>query len=825
MRSLIIFVLIMIIVRGFGQQHLPAPSNLIYAQLQKLNTLGNAMYLAAHPDDENTRMISYLTNQMHFNTTYLSLTRGDGGQNLIGTELGAYLGVLRTHELLQARAIDGGRQWFTRANDFGFSKHPDETMRFWNETEILKDMVGAIRRFRPDIIINRFSTKNIGETHGHHSASALLGDKAILLAADPNFKLDNFPYGPWQVTNMYCNTSSFFYKTKEEFDNADKTNLYTIDCGVYFPVLGYSNGEIAAKSRSMHRCQGFGSAFNRGSVVEYLELLNGTPPSSKLAPFDDLNTTWSRADGGKEIGALVDGIISKFDFGHPELSIPELIGVAKKIKTLKDDFWRTTKLKEIDQIILNCSGFYAEAVSAQQVVCPGDSLKVDVEVIKRSGEKVELLNLVLNNYPLKLKQTLLEPNVGIKESFKILIPLLTAYSSPYWLKGKFAPMMYDVQDRMLIGQPENDPILQANLELKIEDYTINFPMQIQYKTVNPAFGQKYDAIQVVPDVSIDLKRSSVVAKAGQKTVIECIVHSSKGAFEGEVKLDLPSGWKSVPSSIPVTFSFKGEVKEVSFTIEGNTFEGVDSIGAYVSDGGRRFDKGFYEIKYEHVPYRIINISNKVPFSVIKAVASTGRIGYIAGAGDLVFESLRDAGHNINLLNVQDFNLVNFKKYTSIILGIRAFNVLDQSAQLNRLLNQYVEEGGHVVVQYNTSNNLKIKQFGPFPLTLGRTRVTDENAVVTILDPGNPIFNHPNKITQEDFKYWVQERGVYFADKFDERYKPLLAMNDAGEQVSNGALIMANHGKGTYVYTGLVFYRELPSGIPGAYRLMENILAL
>lgn len=492
---------------------------------------------------------------------------------------------------------------------------------------------------------------------------------------------------------------------------------------------------------------------------------------------------------------------------------------------IQDDFWRETKSKEIDAIILNCAGFYAEAVSGQQIVCPGDSLKVDVEVINRSGEKIELVNLTLNSQKVREKETALEPNVGLKESYKIFLSLNTPYSSPYWLKGKFAPMMYDVPDRMLVGQPENDPILTANLELRIRDHIMSFPMDILYKKVNPAFGQKYDAIQVVPDVGIDLKRSSVVAKAGQKTLIECKVQSSKGAFKGDIMLDLPPGWRSEPVSVPVSFSFKGEVAEVSFMIEGPSFEGVDSIGAHAVSGGRKFDKGFYEIKYEHVPYRIINISNKVPISVIEETEISGRIGYIAGAGDLVYESLKDGGHNIHLINASDFNLNQFRQFKTIVLGIRAFNVLDQSAQLNSLLNQYVEEGGNVVVQYNTSNNLKIKQFGPYPLTLGRTRVTDENAEVTILDPENPVFNHPNKITSDDFKYWVQERGVYFADKYDERYTPLLSMNDPGENPAKGSLIMAKHGKGTYIYTGLVFYRELPSGIPGAYRLMENILAL
>ena len=825
MKSCLILILLGLNTLVYSQQIGPIPSNVIYVQLQKLNVLGNAMYLAAHPDDENTRLISYLTNQKHFNTTYLSLTRGDGGQNLIGTELGALLGVLRTHELLQARSVDGGKQWFTRANDFGFSKHPDETMSFWKEAEILKDMVGAIRRFRPDVIINRFSTKNIGETHGHHSASAILADKAILLAADPNYKIENFPFGPWQESNMYCNTSSFFYKTKEEFDKADKTNLYKLDCGVYFPLLGYSNGELAARSRSMHRCQGFGSAYSRGSVIEYLELLNGTAASDKNNPFSELNTNWDRVEGGSEVQVAYDQILKTFDFNMPQNSIQALISLYDKVGSLKDNYWKKIKQDEINQIILNCAGFYTEVVTDQQTVCPGDSIKVDVEYINRSAEAVSINSLTLIGNQLKLKESTLAYNNDIKETFKIGLPQNLPFTSPYWLKGKFSPMMYDVKDRMIIGQPENDPVMIGMMEVQISGHKISYPIELFYKSVNPAFGQKYDKIQVVPELTVNLKRNSVVAKSDHLTKIECIVRSSKGFKVGEVILDLPKGWKSIPASIPVSFKFKGEKKDVSFMIEGSHFDGIDSIGAHVISDGQTFNRGFEEIKYDHLPYRVINMPNKVAMSVVKSVKSSGKIGYISGAGDLVFESLRDAGHDIELIDPTDFDLLNFKKYKSIILGIRAFNVLDQSEQLNNTLNLYTEQGGHVIVQYNTSNNLKIKQFGPYPLTLGRTRVTDEHAVMTILQPDHNIFNKPNKITQDDFKYWVQERGVYFADKYDEHYIPMLSMNDKNENPSSGSLIIANYGKGTYIYTGLVFYRELPAGIPGAYRLIENMLSL
>jgi len=808
----------------FGQQFQPVSSDQIYIKLEKLGVLGNAMYLAAHPDDENTRMISYLTNEKHFKTTYLSLTRGDGGQNLIGTELGAPLGVLRTHELLKARSVDGGQQWFTRANDFGFSKHPDETMRFWNEAEVLKDMVHAIRKFRPDIIINRFSTKNIGETHGHHSASAILADKAVVLAADPGYAIEGSLYSPWSVTNMYCNTSSFFYKTKEEFEKADKSGLYKVDCGTYFPLIGMSNGEIAAKSRSMHRCQGFGSAYSRGSSVEYLELLTGQAPADKWAPFAGINTSWTRVSGGAEIKAKLDDILSSFDFRQPARSLPALIETAQLIKKLKDSFWQQQKLEEINSIILDCAAFYMEAVTDQVVVCPGDSLRVDMEYITRNAVDVSLRSLSLMGVDYRSGFQELTGNMDQKESFMIRVPDATPLTTPYWLKGKFAPMMYDVRDREMIGMPDNNNALNGKATLSILGYEMTVPVQILYKNVNPAFGQKYDQVQVVPPVTVNLNGNTVVAKDKGTTDIHCTVKASKAGVAGTLYPELPKGWRSVPEFYQVDLKLKDEVKDFHFAIQGPAFAGIDSIGAYVISGGKKYSRGYEEIRYEHVPFRVLNIPNKVPMSVIRPVVNRDAIGYIAGAGDLVYESLKDVGYNISLIDPSQFSADNFKKYRSILVGIRAFNVLDNAAILDRALNEYTEQGGHVIVQYNTSNNLKIRQFGPYPLTLGRTRVTDELATVTFLEPQHPLLNKPNKITQADFDHWVQERGVYFGDKYDNNYQALLGMHDKNEPEAKGSLLYARYGKGTYIYTGLVFYRELPAGVPGAYRLMENLLS-
>ncbi len=806
-----------------AQQFQPTSADQIFFKMEKLNVLGNAMYLAAHPDDENTRLITYFTHEKHFNTTYLSLTRGDGGQNLIGTELGASLGVLRTEELLRARSIDGGNQWFTRANDFGFSKHPDETLHFWNEAEILKDMVNAIRKFRPDVIVNRFTTRNPGETHGHHSASAILADKAIVMAADPNYKIPGSTYPAWQVTNMYFNTSYFFYKSQEEFEKADKSGLYKVDCGLYYPLVGMSNGEIAAQSRSSHRCQGFGSAYSRGSSTEYLELIAGKAPVDYNNPFAEINSTWSRVKGGKAIAEKVNSILKAFDYKHPDRSIPALIEAAKMIEKVEDPFWKKIKSDEINSIILDCAGFYFEAVAGNKTVCQGDSLKINAEYISRSSVPVSVTKLTLLNNVVKSSNLNLADNNDVKENYSVKVPDNIPLTTPYWLQGKSAPMMYDVRDRDIIGRPENAYPLDGQLSVDVAGYGIAIAVRILYKNVDPAYGQRYGEIQVVPPVSVNIDRNCILAHPSGKTALQCTVKGFEPDINARLYPDLPKGWTSEPQYFDINMKLSGESREYEFMISGPSFAGIDSVGAHVEWNGKNYNRSFQEIKYEHVPYRIINIANKVPVSIVAPPQSKELIGYIDGAGDLVFESLKAAGYNIERISPDQWNSQQLARYRTILIGIRAFNILDNAAVLNQALNEYAANGGRVVVQYVTSGAAKVKQFGPYPFIVSRTRVTDETADVHFLLPEHILVNKPNKITAEDFRYWVQERGLYFGDKYDDHYQALFGMHDKDEAEAKGSLLYTPYGKGSYIYTGLVFYRELPAGIPGAYRLMENLL--
>ena len=346
----------------------------IYHEIQKLNFLGSVLYLAAHPDDENTRLITYLANHGKANTAYLSLTRGDGGQNLISPEIRELLGLIRTQELLGARQIDGGKQFFSRANDFGFSKNPDETFRIWEKEKVMEDLIAVIRYWQPDIIINRFDHRSPGKTHGHHTASAMLGVEAFDMAADPKVfpnQLSRLPL--WQPKRLFFNTSWWFYGSQKAFDEADKSKLLQFEVGVYYPLLGKSNNEIAAESRSMHKSQGFGSLGVRGSETEYLELLKGDLPENNNL-FAGINTTWSRVKGAEKVGALLKKVESNFSMQSPYTVLPDLLLALKELEKLQDSYWKREKLKDIKLIIKQSLGLFQEAVAMESAATPGENI-------------------------------------------------------------------------------------------------------------------------------------------------------------------------------------------------------------------------------------------------------------------------------------------------------------------------------------------------------------------------------------------------------------------------------------------------------------------
>ena len=800
----------------------------IYEAIQKLNFLGSALYIAAHPDDENTQLISYLSNKVKARTAYLSLTRGDGGQNLIGPEIREMLGVIRTQELLTARKIDGGQQFFTRANDFGYSKHPKETLAIWNKDSVLSDVVWAIRKFRPDIIINRFDHRTPGATHGHHTASAMLSLEAFNMVGDATKFSSQLQFvQPWQPKRVFFNTSWWFYGSKEKFQKADKANLLQVDTGEYFPLRGISNSEIAALSRSQHKSQGFGAIGTRGSSIEYVELIKGKLPKSTSDLFEGIDTSWNRVLGGRDIKKQIEEILQSFDFTKPAAAIPDLILVYKNILKLDDSYWKAIKIEEIKHIIAAASGLFLETAAIESYQTPADKVTLELEAINRSEIPVTIKSISIPeiNYQEDVDKLLTNNQKFVSEVSGILNRNLP-YTTPYWLRVPGSLGMYQVTDQQLIGIPETPNNLNTTFSLDFGGTIIPFKKQIVYKTKDPVKGEVYQPLEIVPEVSVKIKENVLIFPDKTAKKVPVIVRSNKANISGTVVLKIAEDWKVNPPSLPITLKKKGEIQTVYFTLTPPDHQSVVAICPEFKKNETIFTQAMHTINYEHIPNQTVLLPAVAKGVKLDIKIKGKEIGYIKGAGDIVPESLQQIGYNVTLLNLDQLQLGTLKRYDAIVTGIRAYNIHEALAYKQEILLQYVKEGGNLIIQYNTNRRLKIKEnLGPYPLQLSRDRVTDERAKVTLLEPEHPIMNTPNKITTKDFDGWIQERGLYFPDEWSKEYTPLLSMADADEDAKQGALLVAPYGKGNYIYTGLSFFREFPAGVPGAYRLFANLISL
>ncbi|WP_410005479.1 PIG-L family deacetylase [Aequorivita nionensis] len=798
----------------------------IYHDLQKLNFVGSALFIAAHPDDENTRLISYLVNDVHANTAYLSITRGDGGQNLIGPELRELLGVIRTQELVAARKTDGGQQFFTRANDFGYSKNPDETFEFWTKDDVLSDVVMTIRKFKPDIIVNRFDHRSPGSTHGHHTASAMLSVEAFDMVDNASkYPESASEYGVWKPQRLFFNTSWWFYGSQEKFEKADKTKLVSVETGNYFPALGLSNGEIASLSRSMHKSQGFGSTGSRGTETEYLELLKGSKPTDNNL-FDGINTNWSRFEGGNEIGAILNPLEGNFNFKNPSEMLPQLLKAYPLVSSLKDAHWRNIKLEQLKQLILDCGGIFIEAASEANSVNPGENFKVSIEAINRGKNNV-VLQSVKNSEGKTLWDTPEILPFNDKRNIEITVNSAKQnppYSSPYWLNEKGTVGMY-VAPKELIGLPETPVLEKVVFELQFGNTIIPFTKNIVYKFNDPVKGEVYRPLEVLPEVTASIPEKVLIFASDETEIVSVIVQAGKDSISGNVSLQHPEGWKVTPEQQTFQLERKGETKTFNYAVTPPNGQSEGYLKSVVNAEGKSFDKELVTIDYEHIPYQSVLLPSEAKIAKIAIQKKGQNIGYINGAGDAIPESLKQIGYSVTTIDPSNISAENLQRFDAIVVGIRAYNTVPELAFAQTALNKYVENGGTMIVQYNTNRGLVTENFAPYKLKLSRDRVTDEFSEVKILAPENPLLNSPNKITQQDFEGWVQERGLYFPDEWAKEFTPILGMHDKGEAQTKGSLLVAKYGKGYYIYTGLSFFRELPAGVPGAYRLFANMLSI
>ena len=801
----------------------------MYEKIQKLNFLGSALYIAAHPDDENTRLISYLANHEKARTGYLSLTRGDGGQNLIGSEIRELLGLIRTQELLAARRIDGGEQLFTRANDFGYSKHPKETLEFWEKDKVLSDVVWAIRTFKPDVIINRFNHRTPGTTHGHHTTSAMLSVAAFDLANDATKYTSQLKDTEiWQPKRLFFNTYSWFYNNQKDFEKATKGKLTSFDVGVYYPLKGFSNNEIAALASSEHLSQGFGQLTTRGTQLEYVEFLKGDKPKDVSDIFSGINTTWNRVEGGGEIGAILYNIEKNFDFLNPSKHLPALLKAYDKIQLLEDLHWRKIKLKQIKEIIEAAAGLYLEVSATSSSTTPNGEVTLKIEVLNRSDVTTffDSYRITENGVSIvKSPEKQLESNVRVNITDKIKLTN-KPYSDPYWLQNKGTLGMYAVDNQTQIGKPESDRPLQVEFNLNIWEHDITFIKDVVYRYSRSDVGEIYEPFEVLPEVTTKLANKVIIFSDGKPQKVQVVVRAGKKNIKGNVRLDIPNNWNVSPKQIPFSIAQKGDNLTVDFMVTPPVNQSEGTLKSIATIDGKNFNKELIEINYNHIPKQSVLLNSETKIVRLNIQKNGNYIGYIKGAGDVVPENLRQIGYNVIIINPNEINEENLLKFDAVVVGIRAYNTVDVLKFKQKFLLDYVEKGGNMIVQYNTSGRRGGIDVGaPYKLNISRGRVTDETAEVRMLAKNHSLLNFPNKIEASDFDGWVQERGLYFPNSWGKEFTPVLSMNDKDEPARNGSLLVAKFGKGHYIYTGLSFFRELPAGVSGAYKLFANMLSI
>ena len=791
----------------------------IKSALKKLNVLGSVLYIAAHPDDENTALLSFFSSGESIHTGYLSLTRGDGGQNLIGSEQGELLGLIRTQELLDARKIDGAEQFFSRAYDFGFSKSPDETFAFWDKEKILSDVVWVIRKFRPDIILTRFPITGEGG-HGHHTASAILAEEAFNLSGDPNKFPEQLKYlKPWQPKRLLWNAWLPIIEKRKE----DTSNLPKLDVGEFNPFLGKSYTEIAAESRSMHKSQGFGTGGTRGESIQYFEPREGAPVKKDL--FEDIDLSWKRVKGSDKLAVLLRKADQTYNPDKPEEVLPLLIDAYKEMDKIEDDYWVPIKRLELKEVIGSLLGLWTEAISNVFSTVPGQDINFTASIVNRINFPFTLKSI---NCSFCKSDSDINAELGkgkiFQKSFTVTVPKDASLSQPYWLSNEHSNGTFTVNNQELIGKPENDPSVIVKFVLDINGSEISFTTPLLYRWIDPIRGEKYRPLEILPAISINFEdKVYLFPDNNSKKIVVHIINNST-SLSGKLRLSHPDGWKVTPEEVSFTFEKKDEEKLLEFSITPPAENSEVKINAEALIANSEYDLGITRINYDHIP-----IQTYLPKAEIKAVRfftlkTVSNIGYIMGSGDNIPDYLSQLGYNITLLSDNDLVTKDLSGFDAIIAGVRVYNTKKLMAHVQNKLLNYISNGGNLLVQYTVNRDIVIPNIGPYPINISTDRVTDEEAKVSVVDSTSSLLRYPNRIIQKDFNEWIQERGLYFADKWDANFHSVISCGDKGEKPLEGGLLIAKYGKGNFIYTGYAFFREVPAGVPGAIRLFINLFS-
>jgi len=790
----------------------PMDAGEIAHALHRLQTAGSALYVAAHPDDENTALLAWLTHVKGVRTAYLSMTRGDGGQNLLGQELGPALGVIRTQELLAARRMDGAEQRFTRAVDFGFSKNADETLAFWGHDSVLADVVWAIRSFRPDIILTRFPPDSTAG-HGHHTASAILAGEAFAAAADPKrFPEQLDAVKPWQAKRLMWNAFTGARAT------VDSTWL-VVDVGAYDPLLGRSMSELAGLSRSNHKSQGFGAPERRGSLLNYLAPRAGAP--ARRDPFEGIDLTWKRYPGGEAVGALLAQAEREFDPRRPQALLALLAKAHAAMRKLPADPLLERKRLDLESVMSSCAGLWLEAVASRPSVCVGEPFAVATAVLVRTPAAVTLESVAVGEVA-HVGARALKPDQPASDTLVMELPEATEVTQPYWLRLPSSKGLTRVADRANLGQPENRPALTAQFKLDMAGEKVTYELPVAYRWVDGVQGERWRQLEVSPPATLVFEQPFQLFADTAPRAVRVTVHAEKNKLAGTLRLELPAGWSAKPASAPIAIEQEDGEKVVEFTLtpgrEGGTARAVIDVG------GRAWSMGAQRIDYPHIP-----VETLFPPAELKLVRTdlnvvAGRVGYIAGSGDQIADAIRQMGFSVTPLSDDDVANGDLSRFDAIVTGVRAYNTRPRLRSAQKRLLDWAAKGGTLVVQYVTTADGPVDYLGPLPFRVSRDRVTVEDAPVQFLKPANRLVTAPNKLGPSDFEGWVQERGLYFANPFDPNYDAVLGSHDPGEPSRDGGLLYAKHGSGEFVYCAYALFRQVPAGVPGAWRILANLVS-
>ncbi len=820
-KSIKVQALLAMVLAAIGPAQVPRQINSAELQLalNKLNVLGSVLFVAAHPDDENTAFLALMSKGRLYRTAYLSMTRGEGGQNLIGAEQGALMGVIRTQELLAARRIDGAEQFFSRAIDFGYSKSAEETIRFWGREKVLADVVWVIRTFRPDVIVTRF-TPTLG-THGNHTSSAIFAYEAFRLSGDSSKFPEQLKFvRPWQAKRILWNSFRF----GQDQQPTIPPNAVSLDLGMYNPLLGKSYTEISGESRSMHKSQGFGAAQNRGEFVNYFQHVDGDTARTDL--FEGVNTSWSRVKGGVVIQKMVEQAIAQFDAKQRAGIIPLLSQALKAVDGLDDDYWRTQKSKELKELILACGGVSLDAWVNTNSVVAGSTIRDSILIINRSGYPFKLAHIAL---PFGSRDTALNltlrNNVPVRFGLSASVPSTANLTQPFWLADPPSEGTYSIADQQLIGTPENVSAFVLRFTLESPDGGFDIDVPLRNRRIDPVEGELFNPVEIVPPVAVILEEAVNVFTEASGKMVRVVLKAGRDGVEGRARLRVSSGWSYEPQEQGFKIGKKGDEQVVSFLVKpmNGTASGTFSAEAEVE--GVRITHGIRTIAYNHIPTQTVFPKAEGKLLRISVARRGQNIGYIMGAGDDVPTALRQIGYSVTLLSDEELAEGTLQKYDAIVAGVRAYNTRPNLRLHQQRLMEYTKSGGTYVVQYATPQRGETENIGPYPLTISRDRVTEEEAHIAFVNPGHPLLNTPNKISERDFDGWVQERGLYFAGSWDARYDTVIAAHDRGEKDLVGGLLVAPFGEGYYIYNAYAFFRQLPAGVEGAYRLLANMVSL